>query len=101
VQAPTAITLRWEDGGKAVKKEPLVTASERSWLRAELSILSEVCPLDQGNQSACPLHEIRNWNLKEKMGWFEELSDEAILNIHTYCQPCLEIKKLEVDKDCG
>jgi len=76
-----------------MKMEPLVTSSQRSYLRAKFSILSEDCPFDRGNPSVCPFHEIRNWSLKERMAWFDELSEEAILNIYTYCRLCLEVKE--------
>jgi hypothetical protein len=76
-----------------MKNEPLVANSQRSYLLAEFSILSEACPLDQSNPSTCPFHEIRNWSLKERMAWFDELSEEAIVNIHTYCRLCWEVKE--------
>ena len=68
--------------------DPLVTSFQRSCLRAEFSILSEDCLSKQANPYTCPFHEIREKSLKERMAWFDELSDEAILNMHTYCQLC-------------
>ena len=65
--------------------ESLVTSFQRCSLRAEFSILSEGCPFDQGNPSICPFHEIRERSQEERMAWFDELSDEAILTIYTYC----------------
>jgi len=68
------------------------SSSQKSYLRTEFSILSEACPLDQVNPSTCPLHEIRERYPKERMAWFDELSEEALLNIHTYCQLCWKRK---------
>jgi hypothetical protein len=77
-----------------MKGEPLVSSSQRCFLRAKLSILSEGCPLDQNNPSTCPFHEIRNWSLKDRMTWFDGLGEEAILNINTYCRLCWATQKL-------
>jgi hypothetical protein len=79
-------------GGKVMKNKPLVSSSQKSFLRAKLLILSEACPLDQSNPSTCPFHEIKNWRLKERMAWFDKLSEDAILNINTYCRLCREAK---------
>jgi len=68
-----------------MRSEPLVTNSQKCSLRAEFSILSETCTLYQGNRSACPFHEIMGKSQKERMAWFDELSDEAVLTIYTYC----------------
>lgn len=70
-----------------------ITSTQRTIFRTEFSILSEACPFDRDNPRDCPFHEIREESLKEKMAWFEELSEEAILNIHAYCQLCLEVRK--------
>ena len=76
-----------------MKNEALVTGSQRIHLRAKLCILSERCLSNQANPYTCPLHEIRNWSLKERMGWVDGLSEEAILNIYTYCRLCLEVRE--------
>jgi len=65
--------------------EPLVPGSQRIYLRAKLIILSEGCLLDPANPPSCPFHEIENRSREERMAWFDQLSDEAILNIYTYC----------------
>jgi hypothetical protein len=70
-----------------------ITSTQKACLRTEFSILSEACSLDQGDPSTCPLHEIRARSLKERMAWFDELSELAILNIHTHCQLCWEKKR--------
>ena len=70
-----------------------IADTQRGYLRAEFSILSEACSLDQGNPRDCPFHEIRERSQKERMAWFDGLSEEAILNIHTYCQLCFEVKE--------
>ena len=76
-----------------MKSEPLVTSSQRSYQLADFSILSETCLFDQGNPSTCPMHEIRERSLKERLAWFDRLSEEARVNIHTYCQLCLESRE--------
>ena len=74
--------------GKVMSVEPLVTESQRCFLKVKLSILSEACPLDQSNPSTCPFHEIRERSHEERMAWLAELSDEALLNVHTICNLC-------------
>jgi len=54
--------------------------------------LCDDCPVDPSNPSDCPFHNARQKNLEEKLAWFDHLSEEAILNIHTYCQLCFEVK---------
>jgi hypothetical protein len=66
------------------------TDSPVNFLRAELGLVSKVCSFEKGNTCACPLQEIREKSLKEIMECLEELSEEAIMNIHTYCQLCGE-----------
>ena len=77
-----------------MRSKPLVTSSQRSFLRARFLILSEDCFRDQGNPSTCPFLEILGKSQKEKTAWFDGLNEEAILNIHTYCQLCWNKKKI-------
>jgi hypothetical protein len=70
-----------------------ITASQRSYLRTEFAILSDSCPVDQGDPLDCPFHGISGKSLNERLAWFDERSDEVILNIHAYCQMCLEVKE--------
>jgi len=66
--------------------EPPVPSSQRNYLRAKLVILSENCLLNSANPPACPFHEFGDRGQKERMAWFDGLSDEAVLNIYTFCQ---------------
>ena len=94
VQAPTAITLRGRgEGRKDMKIELSVAGPETSYLRGKFLILCEACPLDPTNTRACPFHDIRKGALRERMAWFDGLSEEAILSIQTYCRLCMEAKK--------
>ena len=79
--------------GNVMKNEPLISTSQRGYLRAEFSILADACPFDQGNPHDCPFHEVRNKSPQEILAWFDALTEEAILNIHTYCLLCLEVRK--------
>jgi hypothetical protein len=65
-----------------------IPTSPINYLRTELAILSEDCSIEQGNLCACPFHEITDRSLKERMAWLDELSDETIVNIHTYLKLC-------------
>ena len=68
------------------------TAAQRAFLRTELSSYLDDCPLDNQNPPACPFHETRRKSLEERAAWLAGLSEEAILNLHTYCQICCERK---------
>jgi len=72
---------------------PLFSDSQRSYLRAKFLFLCDDCPVQQGNPSDCPFHNVRGKSTEEKMAWFDRLDAEAILNIHTYCQLCFEVKE--------
>lgn len=60
-----------------------------------LAILAEVCPADQCDPATCPVHGTRARCQKEGMAWLDELSEEAILQFHAYCQLCLGNKILK------
>ena len=77
---------------KVMKSESLVIGNQRSYLRAKVSILSEVCPSEQGKPS-CPLHPLKKSIPEERIASFDKLSEEAISNIYTYCRLCLEVKE--------
>ena len=92
VQVRTGIILLQGDaeGSKVMSIEPLVDNSQRSYQRARFAILSEGCPFDDDNPATCPMHEIRERSLKERMVWFDELSEKAFLAIDTHCRLCLK-----------
>jgi len=72
-----------------------ITATQRSFLRAKFSILSEVCPLDGHDPSTCPVHEIKEMSPEERMAWIDELDEEAAFHIYTYCRLCWETKQYQ------
>jgi hypothetical protein len=67
-----------------------VVGGKRSYLRAKLSVLPEICPHDEGRPCTCPLHAVRKTNVTKRMEWFDKLSDESVLNIYTFCRLCFE-----------
>jgi len=75
-----------------MKNEALATGTHRSYLRAKFSVLSEICPLDRANPSNCPIHKVKKSSLEDRLVWLDGLSDDAVLNIYTYCRLCLEVK---------
>jgi len=79
--------------GKLMKNRASGIGTERSYLRARFAILSEGCPFDDRIPSTCPFHKLRKRSLKKRIAWFDELSEEAFLNIYTYCRLCLEVRK--------
>ena len=85
-------TMEIQKKGKVVKSEVLATCPQRSYLRAKFSILSEICPLDRGNPTTCPIYKVRKSSLKERLAWLDDLSEDTVLNIYTYCRLCLEVK---------
>ena len=77
---------------QVMKTEKSIAGGQRSYLRAKLSILPEVCPRDEENPRDCPLDAARKADIEKRMAWFDGLNEEAILNIYTYCRLCLESK---------
>ena len=86
-----------------MKKEPLISPPQRSYLRTTLSVLSESCHLDQGHSFNCPFYEVRDCGRKERMAWLVRLSDESMLSIHAYCHLCCkkeqENKQVDAEED--
>ena len=76
-----------------MKREPLDTAAQRSFLMAKFSAFSEVCSLDRDEPSTCPFQQIREMGHEGSVAWINTLSDEAVLNIYTFCQHCFEGKR--------
>lgn len=62
-------------------------------LQEAIFALSVACPFDQGNPCACPLHEIRKKNLKERYAWIQQLSEESMLDIVTFHHKCMKAKE--------
>jgi len=78
--------------GKDMKNDVLVTCGQKSFLRAKISVLSELCPPDQCNPHACVLDTARKTSLEKRLAWFDALNDEALRDIYTYCRLCMEVK---------
>jgi len=70
-----------------------ITDSQRSFLRAKFSILSEVCPSDQHDPAVCPVHELKELSPEQRMAWIDALDEEAALKLYTYCRLCFETEK--------
>ena len=71
----------------------LVAGSQQNQEKSAAFGLAVACPFDQGNPSACPLHEIRKRNLKDRYEWIQGLSEERTHQLLAYHQECLDGKK--------
>jgi len=69
-----------------------ITDTQRSYLRAKFSVLTEVCPLDGHDPSTCPVHEVKEKSPEERLAWIDALDEEAAFHIYTYCRLCWEAK---------
>ena len=49
------------------------------------------CPLG-GNPEDCPLHEVRQRSLEDRLTWLESKTDKEVLELYTYHINCLERK---------
>jgi len=72
-----------------MKKEPLVTSSQRQYLRDKVFELSAACPFDHENPHECPLHPVRKMSLMERCKWLDELTNPQMLEVFTYHHKCL------------
>jgi hypothetical protein len=61
--------------------------------RLELALALPNCPYEETNPQACPLRDIRDKNLRERVAWLDAVSDEAIQNIYTFCRLCWKAKE--------
>ena len=77
-----------------MKEEHSATVSRRYFLQKEVFHSSVGCPLNHGNPSACPLHEVRKMGVLQRYEWLHEQSEEDLQDFLTFCQQCLEKRKL-------
>ena len=82
-----------EEAGKAMKSEPLGRKSRTDAQRAELALASPSCAYEDINPQACPLRDIRDKGLRDRMAWLDAASDEAIQNNYFYSRICWEAKE--------
>jgi len=62
-------------------------------LRAELLPLAENCPVEAClNPEDCPLHMVRTMNAKQRLKWFNGLSEDGLSYLATYCHVCLNTR---------
>ena len=52
------------------------------------------CPLG-GNPEDCPLHNVREWPMAERLVWVESKTDTEIVNLYRLHSDCLEYKLAE------
>jgi len=51
------------------------------------------CPLG-GNPEDCPLHEVRQWSLEDRLTWLESKTDKEVLELYTYPHQLPRTEKL-------
>lgn len=47
-----------------------------------------------GNPEDCPLHDIREWPISERIGWLEMKRDKQVLDLYNYHLRCYSVKAL-------
>ena len=67
--------------------------SQRTSFQDRVFALSEACPFDGCNPSACPLHEIRKKSQRQRHEWAQALSEESVFNILVFHEVCLGKKE--------
>ena len=70
----------------------LTTDSRIAALRANLLVLSEVCPADHSNPSDCPLFAVRQMKPTDRWQWFHALTEADLAYLATYHHVCLTTK---------
>ena len=53
------------------------------------------CPLGD-NPEDCPLHEVRQWPVEERLAWLEAVTDEEVVELFKRHCECLEYKLTEL-----
>lgn len=49
------------------------------------------CPMG-GNPEDCPLHNVREWPMEERIAWLEAKTDEEVVELYRRHTDCLEFK---------
>jgi len=70
----------------------LTTDSRIAALRANLLVLSEVCPADHSNPSDCPLFAVRQMKAKDRLQWFHALAEADLAYLAAYHHVCFTSK---------
>ena len=70
----------------------LTTDSRIAALRANLSVLSEVCPADHSNPSDCPLFAVRQMKPTDRWQWLQALTEADLAYLAAYHHVCLATK---------
>jgi hypothetical protein len=72
----------------------LKTTSQRGKdeLRASLLSLAKACPVDGCNPKDCPLYSLRKMEPRQRLQWFNALSEDDLVYLATYHHVCMNIK---------
>ena len=87
---------RYSSFGNGSDHEPSTLTDDGA--RARLVGLSIACPLDQGNPSGCPLHDVRKKDLVERIAWVKHLNRDEIDNMIKSHESCLAEKERKVPR---
>ncbi|MCX6895456.1 MAG: hypothetical protein NTZ16_08180 [Verrucomicrobia bacterium] len=69
--------------------QPPKTRAELESVALELIV---ACPLDSSNPQNCPLRQLREQPLTERVRWLRALADEELAYLVSYHQVCLNTK---------
>ena len=65
---------------------------QKEELRANLLELTEACPFHHANPEDCPLFLLRKMKLRERLKWFNALTENDLVYLATYHRVCFTTK---------
>lgn len=65
---------------------------QKDELRVNLISLTEACPLDKCDAEDCPLYALRKMKPRQRLQWFNALTEDDLIYLATYHHICLTTK---------
>ena len=65
---------------------------KKSELRDNILSLAMACPVEHCNPEDCPLFKVRKLELKQRLKWFRDLSDEDLAYLNAYHFVCMKAR---------
>lgn len=67
-----------------------LTEQKKSEIRDNILGLAMNCPVGHCNPADCPLYQVRQLGLPQRLDWFRQLSDEELVYLNAYHFVCMK-----------
>lgn len=69
-----------------------LTEQQKSEMWDNILSLALTCPVEQCNPQDCPLYNVRQLELPQRLQWFRELSDDDLAYLNAYHFVCMKTR---------